>query len=99
MPLLSGGKGPTLAQRFAEGCHGPPKGRLIARSTPILGSGGLLAALDPEQNDHEASSSAALTGYTRRLLAISSFVVVELYCTILHDYGREDRLAFLEGVG
>ncbi len=63
----------------------------------ILDSGGLLAALDPGQNDHEAFS-AALTGYVRGPLVISPFVVAELDYMILRDYGRENQLAFLEEV-
>lgn len=63
----------------------------------ILDSGGVLAAIDPEQNDHEAFS-AALTGYTRGPLLISPFVVAELDYMILHSYGRENQLAFLEEV-
>ncbi len=63
----------------------------------VLDSGGLLAALDPGQNNHEAFS-AALTGYVCGPLVISPFVVAELDYMILRDYGREDQLAFLEEV-
>lgn len=65
--------------------------------TLILDSGGLLAAIDPNQNDHEAFSTA-LTGYAHGPLVISPFVVAELDYMILRDYGREDQLAFLEEV-
>lgn len=64
--------------------------------TLILDSGGLLAALDPTQNDHEAFAKA-LASY-RGWRVISPFVVAELDYMILRDYGREDQLAFLEEV-
>lgn len=64
--------------------------------TLILDSGGFLAAVDPEQNDHDAFSEA-LTSY-RGPLVISPFVVAELDYMILRDYGRENQLAFLEEV-
>jgi uncharacterized protein len=54
--------------------------------TLILDSGGLLAALDPGQNDHETFSEA-LTDSTRGPLVISPFVVAELDYMILRDYG------------
>ncbi len=64
--------------------------------TLILDSGGLLAALDPGQNDHEAFAKA-LTSY-RGSRVISPFVVAELDYMILRNYGREDQMAFLEEV-
>lgn len=62
----------------------------------ILDSGGLLAALDAEQNDHDAFA-AVLTSY-RGSLVISPFVVAELDYMILRAYGREDQLAFLQEI-
>jgi predicted nucleic acid-binding protein len=62
----------------------------------ILDSGGLLAALDPNQNDHEAFAEA-LTSH-RGPLVVSPFVVAELDYMILRDYGRSDQLAFLDEV-
>ncbi|MGF1470181.1 MAG: PIN domain-containing protein [Rubrobacteraceae bacterium] len=65
--------------------------------TLILDSGGLLAALDPGQNDHETFSDA-LTDPARGPLVISPFVVAELDYMILRDYGREGQVAFLQEV-
>lgn len=65
--------------------------------TLILDSGGLLAALDPGQNDHEAFATI-LADYSLGPLVISPFVVAELDYMILRDYGREDQLAFLQEV-
>jgi predicted nucleic acid-binding protein len=62
----------------------------------ILDSGGLIAALDPIQEDHKAFASA-LTSYRGSLL-ISPFVVAELDYMLNRDYGRDDRLAFLDEV-
>lgn len=63
----------------------------------ILDSGGLLAALDPGQKDHEAFSNA-LTDSARGPLVISPFVVAELDYMILRDYGRESQTSFLQEV-
>jgi uncharacterized protein len=62
--------------------------------TLILDSGGLLAAIDLNQNEH-AAFSTALTSYARSPHVISPFVVAELDYMIMRDYGREDQLAFL----
>jgi predicted nucleic acid-binding protein len=64
--------------------------------TLILDSGGLLAAMDPNQNDHEAFRQALETAPGP--LIISPFVVAELDYMILRDYGRENQLAFLDEV-
>lgn len=62
----------------------------------ILDSGGVLSALDPEQEDHQAFAEA-LTSH-RGPLVISPFVVAELDYMILSRYGRKDQLAFLDEV-
>lgn len=64
--------------------------------TLILDSGGLLAAMDPNQNDHEAFRAALASA--RGPLIISPFVVAELDYMIARDYSREDQLAFLDEV-
>lgn len=64
--------------------------------TLILDSGGLLAALDPLQNDHEAFAEALASARGPRV--ISPFVVAELDYMILRNYGREGQLAFLDEV-
>lgn len=62
----------------------------------ILDSGGLLAAIDPNQNDHEDFAESLASHYGP--LVISPFVVAELDYMILRDYGRQDQLAFLDEV-
>jgi predicted nucleic acid-binding protein len=62
----------------------------------ILDSGGLIVALDPNQNDHEAFAQA-LTSH-RGPLVISPFVVAELDYMLLRRYGKQDQLAFLDEV-
>jgi uncharacterized protein len=62
----------------------------------ILDSGGLLAAMDPNQNDHAAFREALES--IHKPLIISPFVVAELDYMILRNYGREDQLAFLDEV-
>ena len=64
--------------------------------TLIVDSGGLLAALDPNQNHHEEFRDALNAAREPRL--ISPFVVAELDYMILRDYSREGQLAFLEEV-
>jgi uncharacterized protein len=56
--------------------------------TLILDSGGMIVALDPNQDDHQAFVDA-LTSY-RGPLIISPFVVAELDYMLLRRYGRED---------
>lgn len=62
----------------------------------ILDSGGILSALDPNQEDHQAFADS-LTSY-RGLLIVSPFVIAELDYMLLSRYGRQDQLAFLEEV-
>jgi uncharacterized protein len=62
----------------------------------ILDSGGLIVALDPNQNDHEAFAQT-LTSH-RGPLVISPFVVAELDYMLLRRYGKQDQLAFLDEV-
>ncbi len=62
----------------------------------ILDSGGLLVAIDPVQNGH-AEFARALTSHLGPIV-ISPFVVAELDYMIARDYGRDDRLAFLDEV-
>ena len=64
--------------------------------TLIVDSGGLLAAIDSNQNNH-ADFRAAVENAQRPLL-ISPFVVTELDYMISRYYGREDQLAFLSEV-
>jgi uncharacterized protein len=59
----------------------------------ILDSGGLIVALDPYQNDHQAFAKA-LTSHQGPLI-ISPFVVAELDYMLLRRYGKQDQLAFL----
>ena len=54
--------------------------------TLILHSGGLLAALDPLRNDHEAFAEALSSA--RKPCVVSPFVVAELDYMILRDNGR-----------
>ena len=63
--------------------------------TLIVDSGGLLAAMDPNQNLHEEFRDALYSADGPRV--ISPFVA-ELDYMILRDYGREGQLAFLEEV-
>jgi len=62
----------------------------------ILDSGGLLAAMDPRQNDHERFREVLESA--RGPLVISPFTVAELDYMIGRDYGRADQLAFLDEV-
>lgn len=62
----------------------------------ILDSGGLLVAIDPDQDNHAAFADALLNH--RGPLVISPFVVAELDYMIARDYGDESRLAFLDEV-
>ena len=62
----------------------------------VLDSGGLLVAIDPVQNGH-AEFAQALTSHPGPIV-ISPFVVAELDYMIGRDYGRENRLAFLDEV-
>lgn len=64
--------------------------------TLILDSGGLLAALDPDQNRHPEFREALEEAREPRI--ISPFVVAELDYMISRDYGRDSQLAFLEEV-
>jgi uncharacterized protein len=58
----------------------------------ILDSGGVLVAIDPDQNDHAAFADALASH--RGPLVISPFVVAELDYMIARDYGGDARLAF-----
>ena len=62
----------------------------------ILDSGGLLVAIDPDQNDHAAFADTLASH--RGPLVISPFVVAELDYMIARDYGGDARLAFLDEV-
>lgn len=62
----------------------------------ILDSGGIITALDPNQNDHQAFADA-LTSH-RGPLIISPFVVAELDYMLLRRYGKNDQFAFLDEV-
>lgn len=59
----------------------------------MLDSGGLIVAMDPNQNGH-ADFRQALESAQGPFI-ISPFVVAELDYIILRDYGRRDQLAFL----
>jgi uncharacterized protein len=61
--------------------------------TLIVDSGGLLAAMDDQQRDHDAFRNALETAGGPRI--ISPFVVAELDYMILRDYGRQAQVAFL----
>lgn len=64
--------------------------------TLIIDSGGLLAAMDPEQKDHQSFLDAL--SRTRGPRIISPFVVAELDYMIFKRYGRDRQLTFLEEV-
>jgi predicted nucleic acid-binding protein len=64
--------------------------------TLILDSGGLLAALDPNQNLHREFREALEEAREPRI--ISPFVVAELDYMISRDYGRDGQIAFHEEV-
>jgi predicted nucleic acid-binding protein len=62
----------------------------------ILDSGGLLAAMDAGQDNHQDFVNAIL--WVRGPVIISPFVVAELDYMILREYGRGDQIAFLEQI-
>lgn len=64
--------------------------------TLIVDSGGYLAAMDPEQDNHRSFLDALTSSRGPRI--ISPFVVAELDYMILSRYGRESQLAFLAEV-
>lgn len=64
--------------------------------TLIVDSGGYLAAMDPEQDNHRSFLDALTSVRGARI--ISPFVVAELDYMILSRYGRESQLAFLDEV-
>ena len=61
VPLLSGGDDPKLGEPFEEELY---RSQRLALS---LDSGGLIVALDPDQNDHEAFAQALASGSARNL--------------------------------